>query len=72
MRALSIVSQLNIVHRDRISDPYRSRDLEGLTIGVTKTQAQKCNRCWIYSESVGTDTEHPTICGRCLQTLRTT
>ena len=72
MRVLSIVSQLNIVDRDGISDPYRSGEFEGLMIGVTKARGQKCNRCWIYSESVGTDTEHPAICGRCLQTLRAT
>ncbi|MFA4916841.1 MAG: isoleucine--tRNA ligase [Syntrophales bacterium] len=71
MRTLSIISQLNIVEKDGINDPYYSSEFEGLIIGVTKAQGDKCTRCWNYSESVGTDTEHPTICDRCLQILRT-
>ncbi|HAJ25853.1 MAG TPA: hypothetical protein DCG53_01160, partial [Syntrophus sp. (in: bacteria)] len=26
--------------------------------------------CWIYSEDLGKDPEHPTICGRCLPNLK--
>ena len=31
--------------------------------------AQKCERCWHYVESVGSDAEHPTLCGRCASNL---
>ncbi len=31
--------------------------------------AQKCERCWHYVESVGSDTEHPALCGRCTSNL---
>ncbi len=70
MRAILIVSQVDIVAADRISAPYRSTEIEGLTIGVAKAPGKKCSRCWIYSESVGQDTEHPLICSRCLKTIR--
>ncbi len=29
----------------------------------------KCERCWHYVEDVGSDAEHPTICGRCISNL---
>ena len=29
----------------------------------------KCERCWHYRPDVGTDPEHPTICGRCTSNL---
>jgi isoleucyl-tRNA synthetase len=29
----------------------------------------KCERCWHYSPDVGSDTAHPTICGRCSSNL---
>ena len=32
-------------------------------------QAQKCERCWHYSDSVGTNAEHPTLCARCIDNL---
>lgn len=29
----------------------------------------KCERCWHVREDVGTDSEHPTLCGRCVSNL---
>jgi len=29
----------------------------------------KCERCWHYSDDVGQDTAHPTLCGRCSSNL---
>jgi isoleucyl-tRNA synthetase len=34
-------------------------------VGVTPASGQKCVRCWKWSESVGQDKEHPTLCQRC-------
>ncbi|AMO35879.1 isoleucine--tRNA ligase [Thauera humireducens] len=38
-------------------------------IVATPSAAQKCERCWHYVESVGSQTEHPTLCGRCVSNL---
>jgi isoleucyl-tRNA synthetase len=70
LRAILIVSQVNIVAGDRIREPQVSAEMDGLVIGVTKARGKKCDRCWIYSESVGEDAEHPLVCSRCLKTLR--
>ncbi|CAH1748117.1 isoleucine--tRNA ligase [Thauera humireducens] len=38
-------------------------------IVATPSAAQKCERCWHYVESVGSQAEHPTLCGRCVSNL---
>jgi len=69
LRALLIVSQLRLVEEKELSKPYRSEEWKGLSVGVEKALGAKCERCWIYSESVGTDKDHPTVCNRCLSNL---
>jgi isoleucyl-tRNA synthetase len=69
LRALLIVSQLQLVDEKEISKPYVSEEIKGLTVGVEKALGVKCERCWIYAESVGSDKEHPAICDRCLANL---
>ena len=44
---------------------WTSENLEGLKIQVTAAPGEKCERCWYYSEELGSDTEHPTICPKC-------
>jgi len=38
-------------------------------IDVTACMHEKCERCWHYRVDVGTDTQHPTLCGRCVSNL---
>ena len=38
-------------------------------IDVSASLHDKCERCWHYREDVGSDTSHPTICGRCVSNL---
>ncbi|MCC8192500.1 MAG: isoleucine--tRNA ligase [Ruminococcus sp.] len=40
-------------------------DMEGVSISVKKASGEKCERCWIYSDDVGKNSEHPTLCARC-------
>lgn len=42
-----------------------SGELEGLSVTISRADGEKCERCWVYSESVGSDEEHPTLCKRC-------
>ncbi|MHB1099830.1 MAG: isoleucine--tRNA ligase, partial [Burkholderiales bacterium] len=36
---------------------------------VKASPHQKCERCWHYREDVGSDGQHPSICGRCTANL---
>lgn len=44
----------------------------GLGIGIEVGQAEgnKCDRCWNVRQDVGMQTEHPTLCGRCVEAVR--
>ncbi|MGN1124220.1 MAG: isoleucine--tRNA ligase [Eubacterium sp.] len=45
-------------------------DVEGLSVSVSKAQGEKCERCWKYSDTVGTVSEHPTLCAHCAQVMK--
>lgn len=66
LRALLIVSQLDIVEKGALAEPFASREIEGLLVEVGKAKGEKCHRCWIYSEHLGANPEHPVICERCI------
>ena len=39
---------------------------QGVTAAVSRATGESCERCWIYSENVGKNSEHPTLCERCV------
>lgn len=41
-----------------------------LEISVEKAEGEKCERCWGISKTVGSDSEHPTLCSRCCEILK--
>ncbi len=41
-----------------------------LLVEVSKAQGEKCERCWAFSDTVGTDGDHPTLCKRCADILK--
>ena len=67
---LFIVSKVTAVKQTSDSDLTLDAALGSLTVAVTKTTAPKCERCWKFSESVGNDEGHPTICKRCAQAIK--
>ena len=38
-------------------------------ISVSKTSDAKCERCWRHRGEVGSNAEHPTLCGRCSEAV---
>lgn len=41
----------------------------GLSIIVKPSTYKKCERCWHYRAEIGSNSEHPNICGRCIANL---
>jgi len=39
-------------------------------ISVAKADGQKCERCWHWETDVGSNPQHPTICGRCVRAVQ--
>jgi isoleucyl-tRNA synthetase len=68
---LLIVSQVSLVPgREPAAVQYESQEIPGLQIGVDHARGAKCARCWMWTEEVGRDAEHPTLCERCVAVLR--
>jgi len=44
-------------------------DIEGLSVVVTKSEHAKCARCWHHRDDVGVNSEHPELCGRCVENI---
>ncbi|MDD5286302.1 MAG: isoleucine--tRNA ligase [Desulfuromonadaceae bacterium] len=51
-------------------ESWASENIEGLKIQVTAAPGDKCERCWCYSEELGTDAGHPAICPKCTTAVR--
>jgi len=69
LRQLFIVSQVILTDKEKMTPDYKSSEVEGLSIAVSQAPGTKCERCWVYDETVGKDETHPTICKRCLDAL---
>jgi len=72
MRGIFIVSKFALAQKDDDSSDkssYVSEEMEGLSILVMPAPGEKCERCWIYDISVGQHADHPTVCGRCCDSL---
>ncbi|MFQ5561788.1 MAG: class I tRNA ligase family protein, partial [Nitrospinota bacterium] len=61
-----ITSQVLLSHSaEPPKGAYTSDEIEGLWITVNQAPGEKCERCWRYSDTVGSLKEHPAVCTRC-------
>jgi isoleucyl-tRNA synthetase len=60
LRELSNISQLEIEADGNGTVPVQ----------VVRAEGQKCERCWHWETDVGSSPEHPTICGRCVEAVK--
>ncbi|MCX7614772.1 MAG: isoleucine--tRNA ligase [Clostridiales bacterium] len=65
---LFIVSQVNVANGSGGDVDFDYFD-EKLGVSVEKASGEKCERCWIYSESVGENNNYPTLCDRCASVI---
>ncbi|RTL12102.1 MAG: isoleucine--tRNA ligase [Neisseriaceae bacterium] len=42
---------------------------DATSVEVLVSEQQKCERCWHYTADVGSNSEHPTICARCVKNV---
>ena len=69
LKMIFIVSRVDLLE-ELAGDCYETADLPGYRIAVTPAPGAKCDRCWSYDEEIGADTEHPTICPRCVAAVK--
>lgn len=68
LATLLIVSQAKLVKG--LAGGVEATGREDLKVTVQAAEGEKCERCWIYSDTVGKDAEHPTVCARCAAALK--
>ena len=72
LRFVLITSGATVV--EATTQPDGSVSAEGETVKdvwleVIASNAEKCVRCWHHQDSVGSNSEHPELCGRCVENV---
>jgi isoleucyl-tRNA synthetase len=71
--AFFLVSSLTLTREslaDAYEGAYEGTDIQGLQVLVEKASGSKCQRCWNWSESVGSLSDSPDLCGKCYSVLK--
>lgn len=67
LAALCIVSKFRVI--EGIGEGMSGENLEGIKIAVERASGDKCERCWMYVDSIGQNSKHPTLCARCAEVV---
>ena len=66
-----IVSQLDVQIIPHVEDKAQEEDrLAGVRVEVFRVEGDKCPRCWVWTDDVGSDKDYPQVCQRCAGVLR--
>lgn len=63
LAALCIVSKFRVI-RDENAD-----EGDSVAIDIERASGIRCERCWVYNSTIGTDAKHPTLCSRCAEVV---
>ena len=62
LAALCIVSKLRVIRGN--GEGMQGENLP-VQIAIERASGDKCERCWMYVDSIGQNSKHPTLCARC-------
>lgn len=65
----SLGDDLRFVTMTSIATLSQADSTDAEQIIATPSALHKCERCWHYTDDVGQNADHPTICGRCASNL---
>ena len=66
-----VIKEIFIVSAIEIKEGKKEEDKDSIVgVEVTVAPGEKCERCWMYSETVGEDQSHPHVCHRCSENLK--
>ncbi|CAH0993201.1 Isoleucine--tRNA ligase [Sinobacterium norvegicum] len=69
LRFVLITSKATVRSLAEADDSSVATDIEGLKLSVVASEAEKCERCWHHSDTVGTVAAHETLCTRCVDNI---
>ncbi|QQX81501.1 isoleucine--tRNA ligase [Shewanella sp. KX20019] len=69
LRFVLLTSNTEVVALSQAPTDAIETELATLKLGLKKSAAEKCERCWHHREDVGQVAEHPTLCTRCVTNI---
>ncbi len=54
---------------DAPEDALAGETVQGIKVMISRAEGEKCERCWMYSTTVGTNEKHPKLCERCVSVI---
>ena len=66
---LNLLQSVFITSGLEVEENQRDKEVK-LGVKVMQAEGEKCERCWMYSTTVGEDKDKPTICKRCSEVLK--
>ncbi|MCL6610816.1 MAG: isoleucine--tRNA ligase [Peptococcaceae bacterium] len=70
LATLFIVSGVAVSREPAQGEAVADEEIPGFAVMVRRAPGAKCERCWNYHEAVGRDGEHPALCPRCVEVVR--
>ncbi len=67
---ICITSDITVEEGHGPKTAFSIEGVEGVQVSFEKAKGHKCERCWRYTEDVGADTSHATLCARCAGVVR--
>jgi isoleucyl-tRNA synthetase len=69
LRFVLITSDATTLPLEQKPDDLALDESLGIAIQVSPSPHAKCVRCWHHRQDVGSDAEHPELCGRCVENV---
>jgi isoleucyl-tRNA synthetase len=70
LRSIFIVSSVRLVPLDQLEGGIEGLEIKDMRVKVSPSKDTKCERCWVHDPTTGDDSTYPTICSRCLNSLK--
>jgi len=69
LRFVTITSKAQLAPIEKANSDAQASAMDGLKVALSRSQANKCVRCWHFIDDVGTCNQHQQICGRCIENI---
>ena len=69
LRFVLITSYARLHEVSERPETATATEVPGLSVRVSPSDHAKCSRCWHHREDVGSNGEHPELCGRCVENV---
>jgi len=69
LRFVLITSKADVKPLSDAPSDATKTEIDGLSVVVAKSDAEKCSRCWHHHATVGQSDTHPELCERCITNI---